>query len=84
MQSLLAASLLGQKKYEEAEPHLLQVYDGLVVQEKSLAPEARSIIPETLQQLIQLYDAWDKKEEVAKWRKVLESRKQSVPTKGPK
>jgi serine/threonine protein kinase/tetratricopeptide (TPR) repeat protein len=73
-QSLLGAALMGQQKYTEAEPHLVQGYQGMKKLEKSQGhkPHGPS---EALERLVQLYDAWDKPDEAAKWRKELEKMK---------
>jgi serine/threonine protein kinase len=70
----LGAALLGQKRYAEAEPHLLQAYQGLKEREASLSAATRQFLREGLEQLIQLYDEWDKPEEAARWRRVLDER----------
>jgi tetratricopeptide (TPR) repeat protein len=70
---LLGGALLGQQKYAEAEPLLLQGYEGLM-QRRDKIPAARRRRPtESLERLVQLYDAWGKPDEAAKWRKVLKA-----------
>jgi tetratricopeptide (TPR) repeat protein len=58
------ASLAGQRRYPDAEPHLLAAEKGL--------REARSTPPrhyrQALEQLAKLYDAWGKPDEAARWR----------------
>jgi hypothetical protein len=73
--SLLGASLAGQKKYAEAEPLLVQAHEESI----SLARDAPLLLAdfnryraETVERLVQLYDAWGKQVEAAKWRKELE------------
>ena len=75
-QSLLGAALLGQQKYADAEPHLVQGYEGMKKSEKDLGhkhhgPPTRQRLTEALERLVQLYDAWDKPVDAAKWRKEL-------------
>jgi hypothetical protein len=68
-QLLLGASLLGREKYPEAEPSLLQGYEGLKQWEKSLPAAGDSIrVPEALDRLIELYTATNKPDVAAKWR----------------
>jgi serine/threonine protein kinase len=67
--SMLGGSLLGQKKYADAEPLLLQGYEGLKVREARIPANSKVRLAEALERLVQLYDAWDKPEEAAKWRK---------------
>jgi serine/threonine protein kinase/tetratricopeptide (TPR) repeat protein len=74
--SLLGSSLLGQKKYPEAEPHLLRGYEGMKKREAKMPGPARGPrLTEALDWLVQLYDAWDKRDEAMKWRKELEAHK---------
>ncbi len=71
--SLLGGALLGQKKYAEAEPFLLKGYEGMKQREKTIPPQGRPRLTEALERLVQLYEAMDKKDEAAKWRKELEA-----------
>jgi serine/threonine protein kinase/Tfp pilus assembly protein PilF len=66
--SLLGESLLGQQKYAEAERLLTQGYDGLKQRAAQIPPQAQSRLREALDRLVQLYDAWGKPDEAAKWR----------------
>ena len=63
----LGTALLGQKKYADAEPHLLKAYEGLKVLEKTLSAQTRGSLPETLDRLIELYTVTNKPDEVKKW-----------------
>ena len=71
--SLLGASLLGQKKFAEAEPLLLEGYEGLKAREPQdpFAAHARSIVAEAGDWTVKLYAGWDKKEKAAEWGKRL-------------
>src|SRR5262249_19062573 len=72
--SALGACLLGQKKYAEAEPLLRKGYEGLRQHEERIpASLRRARRTEALERLVQLYDAWAKPDEAAKWRKKLEA-----------
>ena len=72
VESLLGTALVGQKKFEEAEPF---ARDGYLVPKSNNAP----LPPETvrivaaLDRLIALYEAWGKADETAKWRKERDS-----------
>jgi serine/threonine protein kinase len=67
-QSLLGAALLGQKEYAEAEPLLLAGYQGMKEwKDRTPVPE-RARIRETLDQVVQLYEMWGKKERAQEWR----------------
>jgi serine/threonine protein kinase/tetratricopeptide (TPR) repeat protein len=73
--AMLGGALLGQKKYGEAERHLVEGYQGM----KKLAKDPthkyrksdRRNLTEALERLVQLHEATGKKDEAAKWRKEL-------------
>jgi eukaryotic-like serine/threonine-protein kinase len=67
-QSQFGGALLGQQKYDEAEPFLLRGYAGLKQREKAIPPQARDRAPEALDRLVELYAATNKSDEVTKWR----------------
>jgi hypothetical protein len=71
--SLLGGSLAGQKKFTEAEPLLRQGYGGLVQRQASLPPylNAPRRITESLERLVQLYDAWGKPAQATEWKQKL-------------
>jgi hypothetical protein len=87
-QSLLGASLLGQKKYKEAQQFLVQGYEGLKAQPgfgEDATPYAQRSRVEALGWLVQLYEEWNKPTEAAEWRKKLESAKAAArPVVGAK
>jgi len=68
-ESLLGASLAGQKKYAEAEPPLLEGYRGMLARKDRMAvPEWRHLV-RAREWIVQLYQAWGKPGEAAEWRK---------------
>ncbi len=69
--SQLGGSLLGQKKYAEAEPLLLSAYEGMRQREAAIPPQGKVRIQETLQRLVQLYEATGEPEKAAEWNKKL-------------
>jgi hypothetical protein len=73
--ALLGAALLGRRKYAEAEPHLVQGCRGMEKLEKSQGHKPHGL-SEALERLVQLYDAWDKPDEAAKWREEREKMKE--------
>ncbi len=81
-QSMLGAALAGQKKFTDAQPLLLQGYEGMKQREAKTPGADRADSPakvrltEALERLVQLYDAWDKPDEAAKWRTELEKTKE--------
>ncbi len=74
---MLGGSLLGQKKYADAEPLLLKGYEGMKQREKSITKGGETRIPEALDRLIELYTATNKPDEAKKWRKELEARNEA-------
>ena len=69
--SMLGGSLLGQKRYVEAEPLLLAGYEGMKQRETNIPPEGKVRLNETLQRLAQLYDETGRPELAAESKKEL-------------
>jgi hypothetical protein len=67
--SLLGGALLGQKKYANAEPLLLAGYEGLKEREAKIPASGKIYLNEAVERLVQLYDAWGKKDKADAWRK---------------
>jgi tetratricopeptide (TPR) repeat protein len=68
-QSLLGAVLLGRERYAEAEPLLLQGYEGYKAHERELSPlYARYRVAEAGGRIVRLYEAWGRPEKAAEWR----------------
>ncbi len=67
--SLLGASLAGQKKYAEAEPLLLEGYQGMVARKQRIAVPDQSHLDRAHEWLVRLYEAWGKPEKANEWRK---------------
>ena len=67
----LGASLLGQKKYTEAEPLLLAGYEGLKQREATLEGEHREHLTNTAELLVRLYEVRNQPDKAADWRKKL-------------
>ena len=59
-ESLLGASLSGQKKYAEAEPLLLEGYQGMSVRRDRMAAADRYHLDRAREWILQLYKAWGK------------------------
>jgi serine/threonine protein kinase/Flp pilus assembly protein TadD len=66
-QSLLGGALVGQKKYADAEPLLVQGYEGMMTREESNTSGGKLRIAEALDRLIELYIAINKPDEAKKW-----------------
>ncbi len=70
--SLLGGALAGQKKFQEAEPLLVEGYSGMKAREAKIPPAAKTRLPEAIQRLVDLYVAWEKPEQAAEWQKQLD------------
>jgi tetratricopeptide (TPR) repeat protein len=68
-QSLLGASLAGQKNFAEAEPLLLSAYSALGQRAPAIPAEEQSSLEEARKAILQLYQAWPKPDKVAEWRR---------------
>jgi tetratricopeptide (TPR) repeat protein len=78
-QSMLGGSLLGQKEYDEAESLLLQGYEGMKQRQAQIPKAAHARLSEAVERLVELYDAWGRPEDAARWRKELEMLKAMSP-----
>jgi eukaryotic-like serine/threonine-protein kinase len=63
--SQLGGSLIGQKKYAEAEPLVLTGYEGIHAREAGLD---KNWLIEASARIVALYDAWGKPGAAAAWR----------------
>jgi tetratricopeptide (TPR) repeat protein/predicted Ser/Thr protein kinase len=68
-ESLLGASLSGQKKYAEAEPLLLDGYQGMFARKEKMGVPNLYHLEHARQFLAQLYQSWGKREKAAAWGK---------------
>jgi len=66
--SLLGESLLGQKKFAEAEPLLVSAYEGMKQREGRIPALGKPRLRESLQRLVQLYEAMGQSEKAAGWK----------------
>ena len=67
--AMLGGSLLGQKKYEDAEPLLLSGYEGMELRESKIPPVGKVRLREALQRLAQLCAATGHPDQAAEWRR---------------
>jgi hypothetical protein len=74
-ESMLGAALAAQKKYSEAEPLLVHSADVFKAAAPKLAPAHRPLALAAVQRVIELYDAWGRPEDAARWRQELEALK---------
>jgi eukaryotic-like serine/threonine-protein kinase len=82
-QSLLGASLAGQKKYPEAEPLLLSGYEGMVRLAPTISGVGRSDSELAVSRIMQLYEDWGKPEQAIVWRQKLQATRLSISPKKP-
>jgi hypothetical protein len=66
--SLLGGSLLGQRKYAEAEPHLLRGYERMLAREAKIPAPSRKRVVEAGVRIIRLYEAWNKPDQAEAWK----------------
>jgi tetratricopeptide (TPR) repeat protein len=66
--SMLGGAFLGQKKSAEAEPLLLQGYQGMKERAARIPPQGQVRLPEALERLVQLYEATGRPDQAAAWR----------------
>jgi serine/threonine protein kinase/tetratricopeptide (TPR) repeat protein len=68
-EGLLGASLAGQKKYAEAEPLLLEGYQGMLARKDLIGVPDWYHLKRAREWIVQLYQAWGKQNQAAEWRK---------------
>jgi eukaryotic-like serine/threonine-protein kinase len=67
-QSLLGESLVGQRKYADAEPLLLAGYEGMRQSQATIPAAYRSLLNNARKSIVQLYEAWGKPDKAGEWR----------------
>jgi len=67
-ESLLGASLSGQKRYGEAEPLLLEGYQGMLTRKKQMAVPDWYHLDRAREWVVELYRAWGKPIKAVEWR----------------
>ncbi len=72
----IGVALAGQKKFAEAEPILLESFEALKVRRASAPPE---FYLQTIQAIIQLYEAMEKPDEAERWQQELNAALGPVP-----
>ena len=66
--STLGGSLLGQKKYDEAEPLIVSGYEGMKAREAKIPPPGKPRLAEAAVRVVKLYEDWGKPDKAAEWR----------------
>jgi len=79
---MLGQALLGQQKFDEASPLLIQGFEGVKQRESQIPPIQIAVdLIEALERLVRLYEAIEKNDEAAKWRNELEAAKKRLADK---
>ncbi len=68
-ESLLGESLAGEKKYAEAEPLLVEGYQGMLARKERIGVPDRYHLELAHQWVVKLYRAWGKPDKAAEWSK---------------
>jgi tetratricopeptide (TPR) repeat protein len=69
IESLLGDSLLGQKRYAEAEPLILSGYEGMKGRQASIPPQIRELrLTQAGVRIVRLYEASGKPQQAEEWR----------------
>jgi hypothetical protein len=66
--SQLGGSLLGEKKYAEAERSILQGYERLKAREARIPAQAKARLAEAAVRVVRLYEEWNKSGQATAWR----------------
>jgi tRNA A-37 threonylcarbamoyl transferase component Bud32 len=67
-ESLLGASLSGEKKYPAAEPLLLEGYEGMAERKDRIHTPDRYYVDRAGEWIVQLYQAWGRAKEANEWK----------------
>jgi eukaryotic-like serine/threonine-protein kinase len=82
-QSLLGASLAGQRRYGEAEALVVSGYEGMLQREAAIPGESRPNLERAAAWIVQLYEDWGKPEKAAVWTQKLREAGLSLSPKKP-
>jgi hypothetical protein len=72
-ESFFGYASTGLQRLADAEPLLVDGYEGLKIRESAIHVTARFHVSSALDRVIQLYDDWGKPDQVAEWRKKRQS-----------
>jgi eukaryotic-like serine/threonine-protein kinase len=78
----LGVALAGGKKYSVAEPLLIGGYQGMKERERSIPAYSKKLLSKAIERIVNLYDAWDKKDKAELWRKRLQAAQAEEPSAG--
>jgi serine/threonine protein kinase len=80
--AMLGATLVGKRKFEEAEPLLVSGYEGMRERESSIR-ERTKVLAELMQNLVQLFESTSRPEKAAEWRDKLAMVQSAGPRRKP-
>ncbi len=66
--SQLGGALLAQGRHDEAEPLIVQGYEGMEARASRIAVPARSLLREAAERVVRLYQDWNKPDQAAAWK----------------
>jgi hypothetical protein len=66
--SQLGGSLLGQGRLAEAEPLIVQGYEGMKARQAKIPPQGKARLREAAERVVALYEASGQPEQAARWR----------------
>ena len=70
-ESLLGESLLGQKKFDEAKPLLIEGYEGMKEREAKIPAPLKHHLTEAGERVVRLYEAMGRTDRADEWRRKL-------------
>jgi len=73
IRSVLGEVLMNRKKYKEAEPLLLEGYEGLKRWEAKIPPNDNQWLTQSIERLARLYESMGHSEKASEWRRKLET-----------
>lgn len=82
--SMLGGALLGQRKFEQAQPLLLSSYQDLKAREATSPTQSSIRLIEAIERLVALYEATGSQDEAAAWRIRLDAAKAAQAEPPPK
>jgi hypothetical protein len=80
--AMLGATLVGKRKFDEAEPLLISGYEGMRERENSIR-ERTKVLTETMQNFVQLFEATSRLEQAAEWKDKLAMVQSAGPRRKP-
>ena len=85
-QSMLGASLTGQKKYQDAEPLVIDGYEKMVQRKATIPAGISSPLEQAGQRIVRLYRNWGKADQAAEWTRTTSDHSKAArsPIGGPR